>query len=57
MRGRRVRAPMLAEKPAQGIPEHFSDVVARKLTEIHGRSYARPNFGLRFSLNDMVASL
>ena len=48
---------MLAEKAAQGIPEHLPDFFARELTRIHERSYAWPNFGLRFSLNDMVASL
>ncbi len=37
---RRVRVPVLAEKTAQGIPEHLPDFVARELTQIHGRSYA-----------------
>src|SRR6185295_2531655 len=51
--------PMRFEKPAQGIPKHLGGIVARKPGRIHGRRclYALPYFGLRFSLNDMVASL
>ena len=48
---------MLLEKPTQGIPEHLPDFLARELILIHATSYFWPNFGLRFSLNDTVASL
>lgn len=48
---------MLTEKSPKGISEHFPDVPGRELRRIHGKRYAWPNFGLRFSLNDVVASL
>jgi hypothetical protein len=48
---------MLFEKPAKGIPEHLPDFLAWELTLIHAKSYFCPNFGLRFSLKDIAASL
>src|SRR6266851_8178808 len=48
---------MLAEKPTQGLAEHHPHLLVRKLGEIHDRNYTWPNLGLRFYLNDMVASL